>query len=384
MKTQGNSSSRLFVLLALVIAAGLGLVLWLHDRANIVQPNSTVKIGALLALTGSGANYGKSLHNGLEMAKEEINSSGGVGGKKLEIIYEDSQGDAKTGVAAFNKLSSVDKVPLVIGSISSVVLAVAPIADRQGVVLLKSSAVSPKICDACGNYLFNIMPSGAQEAAFMAKEISSRTAKQSIAVLYSNNSSGVGTYNAFAPAAKAAGCKIAAAESYELGATDFRIQLEKIKQSGAKACFLIAFSSKEFADIFNQSTQAGLSLTWYSYSGIETEETIRLAGKSAEGVIYSYPAYTGNPKLMDDFQRNYQTKFGTRADIYTVTSYDGLKMISSVLAKTGTKSDDIRNGLRSLGEYNGLFGQIIFNKKQFVDKPLLLKVVKNGEFELYK
>ena len=342
---------------------------------------TAVKIGALLALTGSGANYGKSLRNGIEIARDEINRSGGINGRPLEVVYEDSQGDAKTGLAGFDKLVNVDKVPVVLGSISSVILAVAPVADRKQVVFLNSSAISPKICEAAGNYLFSIMPSGAQESEFMAKELARRHKGQLIAVLYSNNSSGVGTKDAFVPAMQAAGGKIAAALSYELGATDFRTQLAKIKASGAKACYLIAFSSKEWADILNQAKQLGLSTQWYSYSGIETDETLRLAGTAANGIIYSYPAYQGTRALMDKFQDAYRAKHGTWADIYTVTSYDGMMMLASVMRKDGITATAIRDGLRRAGAYSGIFGEIRFNKKQYVDKPLLLKTVRKQRFE---
>lgn len=84
------------------------------------ENRSAKRIGALLPLTGDAANYGHSLRNGIDLAKDEINANIPPGQARLEIMYEDSKADPKTGLAAFNKLADVDRVPAVIGSISGV------------------------------------------------------------------------------------------------------------------------------------------------------------------------------------------------------------------------------------------------------------------------
>ena len=286
----------------LILAATLAWRLATRDKGE--QP---VRIGALLALTGSGANYGKSLQQGIELAKNQVNSAGGINGQRLQVIYEDSQGDAKTGVSAFNKLISVDHVPLVLGSISSVILAVAPIADQRQVVLVNSSAISPKICDYANNFLFSLMVSGAEEARFMASTFTRIHPATPLAILFSNNASGIDTRNVLQDTLRGAGVPVAASEGYELNATDFRTQLAKIKASGARYGYLIAFSSAEFARVLRQSKDLALDLHWFSYSGLETKETIDLASDAAEGVVYSYPQYSPESKAVEDFQALYKS-----------------------------------------------------------------------------
>jgi branched-chain amino acid transport system substrate-binding protein len=362
-----------FLALSILLLIGLYFV---QNRGE-----QTVRIGALLALTGSGANYGKSLQQGIELAKEQINSEGGIRGVPLQVVYEDSQGDAKTGVSAFNKLVSVDQVPVVLGSISSVVLAVAPIADQRQVVLINSSAISPKICDQATNFLFSMMVSGTEEAKFMASAFARQHPATPLAVLYSNNASGIDTKNVLEQDLRAAAIPIAAAEGYELNATDFRTQLAKIRASGAKHGYLIAFSSAEWARVLRQSRDLGLDLQWYSYSGFETKETLDLASSAAEGVIYSYPASSpSEATAVDQFQSLYKSKYGSWADIYTVTSYDAVKRLASVLRASGQTSVDIKRGLSSQKEYEGLFGNLSFGEKQCVSPNLTWKIVRNGQY----
>lgn len=351
---------------------------------NLNNSRNTVKIGALLPLTGSGANYGKSLKQGINIAVEEINASGGINGKKLEIIFEDSKSNAKDGIIAFNKLVTINNVPLVLGSISSVILAVQPIADEKKVVLINSSAISPKICEKAENFLFSLMVNGETEARYMAKEFCKIYPNDKIAILYSNNSSGVDTKEKFLQELKQNGGVAGIIESYELNSTDFRTQLNKIKLSGVKYGYLIAFSSNEFANILIQSKEIGVAIKWYSYSGIETKETIELARNAAEGIIYTYPKYNPDDTLFSNFQNKYSKQYKSWADIYTVTSYDGIKYVSEIMRKYGISADQIQKGLRSKTEYVGMFGKTSFENKQCVDRDLLWKEIKNAKYEIKK
>lgn len=353
----------------------------LFNNCNNRSPD-TIKIGALLSFTGSGANYGKSLRQGIDIAVQEINSKGGINGKNLEIVYEDAQTDAKMGISGFQKLVAIDKVPLVIGSISSVVLATAPIADKNHVILLNSSAMSPKICENAQNYLFSVMVNGRDEADFMAKYILDSIPDSKVAILYSNNSSGIDTKDYFSEKLKDYNINIAIEEGYNLGETDFKTSLTKIKNSKANVCYLIAFSSKEFADILKQSKELNLGIKWYSYSGFETKETIQLSGDAANGILYSYPKYSKNDTLFTSFQREYNSKYNSWADIYTVTSYDAIYLVSDVIKKYGYSSDSIKSGLEQIKNYDGIFGEIEFGDIHCIKKDLMWKTVKNSNYEI--
>lgn len=260
------------------------------------------------------------------------------------------------------------------------ILSVAPIADEKQVILLNSSAISPKICEQAKNFLFSIMVSGAQEAHFMAQDYVRQHKNKPIVVLYSNNSSGIDTKNTFVQELKSVEGKIAIEEGYELGATDFKTQLAKIRASKAKSGYLIAFSSREFAGILKQSKEMGLGIQWYSYSGFETKETLELASNAAEGVIYSYPDYSSQKDLMENFQKKYQERYGSWADIYTVTSYDGVNMLAKIIVAYGTTSTQVQDGLRKSSTYIGVFGDLRFEDKQCVTKPLIWKTVRNAKY----
>jgi branched-chain amino acid transport system substrate-binding protein len=373
-----NKKALLTVCLIAVVV--VGLLAFVNQRN---EKHEAIRIGAVLPLTGGGATYGQSIKQGIDLAVEEVNASGGINGKRLEVIYEDSRTEAKTGVSAFNKLNTVDKVPLVFGSLTSVLLAIQPEADKNKVVLINSSAISPTICEKATDFLFNLMPSGESEAIFMAKEFQSKFPNEKIAIFYANNLSGVFTKDKFVQNLSQLGNSNVLAESYELNATDFRVQIDRIKRNGAKYGYLLAFSGKEFSDILRQTKELGLDIQWFSIAALETSDVLEHANEAAECVVYSYPKYV-NEALYLNLQEKIQAKHGTTADLLTVISYDGVHLIAQVMKEYGTTALEIQKGLRSIEGVEGIFGNHVWGGcgTQCVERELQWKIIKNNQFKV--
>ena len=340
-----------------------------------------VRIGAILPLTGTQATFGVSLKQGIDLGVESINASGGINGRRLEVIFEDSRSDARNGVSAFNKLTMVDRVPLVLGSLTSVILAIQPEADRQGVVLINTSAVSPLINEASTDFLFNLVINGETEAIAMARRFQSYFPGERIAVFHANNSSGIYVANAFTQALTRLGNTNFITEGHEPGATDFRIHLDRIRRSGARFGYIHAQNLNELADILRQTRELNIDMQWFAMSFIESSETIELAGDAANGIIYSFPKIY-DEELYTDFQERFYSRNGIKADILATNSYEALQLVAAVMREYGTTAFDIQRGLRTADNLSGIFGQFRLSEtgKQFVDRELLWKTIENGEF----
>ena len=342
-----------------------------------------VRIGAILPLTGGGASFGVPLRQGIDLAVEEINASGGINGRRLEVIFEDSQGDARIGVSAFNKLTMMDKVPMVLGSQTNVTLAIQPEADRQGVVLINTSAVSPLINEVATNFLFNLVTNGEAEAIAAARRFQSQFPNEKIAVIHANNSSGVYVANSFTKALTQLGNANILAESHEPGITDFRVHLERIRRSGAKFGYIHAQNLHEVADILRQTRELNIGIQWFSMSFAESMELVELAGGAADGIIYSFPKIS-NEVLYSQFQEKFFSKNNAKAEFFAVNSYEAVQLIAEVMRQFGTTALDIQKGLRTIDDFNGIFGQFRLSEtgKQFVDRELLWKTIENGQFKI--
>ena len=342
-----------------------------------------VRIGAILPLTGDGAGFGVPLKQGIDLAIEGINAAGGINGRRLEVIFEDSQGDARTGLSAFNKLTIMDRVPLVLGSMTSIILAIQPEADRQGVVLINTSAVSPLINEASTDFLFNLVINGGTEAIAMARRFQNQFPNESIAVIHANNSSGIYVANALTQALTRLGNTNFFTESHETGTTDFRMHLERIRRNGARFGYVHAQNLNEIADVLRQTRELNIDMQWFSMSFAESREVIELAGDAADGIIYSFPKIS-NEELYSQFQEKFYSRNGVRADILSANSYEALQLIAAVMREYGTTALDIQKGLRTIDDFYGIFGHFKLSEtgKQFVDRELLWKTIENGDFRI--
>lgn len=339
------------------------------------------QVGALLPLTGPAAIYGQYARQGLEVAVEEINKGGGVRGQRLAIAYEDSQSNAASGVSAYRKLLTVNRVPVTLTEFSPVVMACAPIANERRSVLLNCGAQTPLIRRG-GPFVFSAIPDANQEAREMAAFAYRKLGLRRLATFCINTDTGVHTTQIFSQAFQELGGKIMAQEMHEQGASDFRAQLTKLKGLAPPAVYNVSIA-RDSALILRQAAEIGLRTQWLSYTSFQGEDILRVAREAAEGTIYTYPRF--HPEASERakaFAVTYSSKYGSVPEVYAATFYDGLFAIKMAAEAEGVSGESIRNGLRKI-VYQGIAGPIDFRHANWVEKPLEFRIVRNGSFEVY-
>lgn len=343
----------------------------------------TIKIGAILPLSGNVAQYGEWCKNGISLAIDEINSKGGIKGKKIEIICEDDAADPKKGVAAVNKLINIDKVKVIIGPLpSAVTLAVAPICEKNKIVIMSSSS-NPVITNA-GDYIFRNWPSDDFEGSAMA-QYTIKKGLGKIAILHINNEYGLGVANVFQKEYSMLGGKLLIIETYSQGSSNMRSQLTKIKGYKPDAIYLIGHA-KENGHVIKQAKDLNIKAQILGTVGIESPDLINIAGKSAEGIIYTAPTFdpkSSNP-VVKTFQDSYAQQFGTESNIFSAIMYDALKIIVLMIEKYDYDSNKIKDGLYKLKNYPGVSGITTFDENGDVIKPIMFKTIINKQFVLIK
>ncbi|MDI6784731.1 MAG: ABC transporter substrate-binding protein, partial [bacterium] len=139
------------------------------------MPPQEIKIGAILPLTGPSALLGELARNGLTLAEEDINSKGGIRGNRLKIIYEDGMADPNSSISAFRKLVTFDKVKFVVTTHSNVGLALAPMADKEKVILFVHAS-HPQITGK-SPYVFRHSNTAEQESQIIVDFVSKQNKK---------------------------------------------------------------------------------------------------------------------------------------------------------------------------------------------------------------
>lgn len=345
---------------------------------------NTILVGAILPLSGDIAEYGKRCKNGIDIAVEEINSAGGINGIKVSVLYEDSRGNPKEGVAAINKLVNVDKVKFIVGAVaSSVTLAIEPIATKNKVILFSPASSSPKLT-GISQYFFRDWPSDIFEAKVLADFAKSKLQLSDISVLYVNNDYGIGLKDEFVKEFSRLGGKTPVLEAYQQGATDFRTSLSKIKAANSSAIYLAGYH-KEMAIATKQIRELGLTAQILGDADYGVDELLKIAGDAAEGAIFSIPEYdpkSGN-KSVTEFGERFRKKYAAEPTNFEANGYDAVTIICKAVAAVGMDTDKVSEYIASLKHYQGASGDISFDEKREVVKPVSIKIVKDKQFIIH-
>jgi branched-chain amino acid transport system substrate-binding protein len=335
-------------------------------------------------MTGNAANYGELMRKGVLIAQDEFNGTRLSGQMHVEVIIEDSRSGPKDGVSALNKLIDVDQVSAVMPALSSVVLSCAPICERNSVVLLNCPANSPKLRGA-GKFLFNVTILSDQESEYLAeyayKEMDARTAN----ILFINNDSGRGYRDSFATKFAALGGEVKLSEGQDQGATDFRSIVARFSSTRADITFMCSYYA-ETALFLRQCRELGFKSKWLSYASIETPDFLRLAGDTAEGIIYSQPGLDLNATdpITKYFVSTYREHYGEDPDFWCAQFYEGTRLLCAAVAAGAKTGEEIRQFLVGVKDFKGLGGSITFDEKGCITRTIRMKKISGGKFVYLK
>lgn len=352
------------------------------QNTDTVQP---IKIGSVLSLTGDLAEYGARCKEGIDLAVDEINSSGGINGRPLQIVYEDDKGIPTEGVAAFNKLITMDKVPVVVGAVSSsVTLALEPIATSERIFLFSPVSSSPKI-PGKSKYLYTMWPPDTLEARALAEFANQQLKKSRAAILYVDGEYGLGLMEQFRNRAQELGMQVVAAEAYPLNNKDFRFVIPKLKQVNPDVVFLAGYH-KEMAFATKEIREAGMDQQILGNTDYEVDELLQITGKASEGAIYATPRFNPNQggAAMEQFAAKFRERYHKDPSLFQANAYDLIHFIAIAFKTNGVSSDALVKYVPTIRDYDGASGRTSFTAGGEVVKDISIKTVRDGRFTEWK
>ena len=341
-----------------------------------------VQIGGVYALTGKAASFGKEVKTGIDLAVEEVNAQGGIKGRMVTVISEDTQSDAKIAVSVLEKLIAVNKIPVALGFItSSEAMSCAPVAERSKVLMITPIAGTPDLKDA-GDFIFRTRESGMEQSYKVADYIIKTLGIQEAALLCENAANAVGYREAFLERFKAFGGTVIVNLSYDEGQTDYRLVLTELKSKNPKAVYMPGVG-KVIGRVLKQMRELGIETRVFSSAGIEDPELFRMAGDAANGVIYGAPAFSigSEEPATKAFVQSYKAKFGEAPTVYSANAYDALMLVASAMRSGYLSPEGIRDALYDVRDYPGASGKLAFDKFGEVSKPVMLKRTRANSFE---
>jgi branched-chain amino acid transport system substrate-binding protein len=349
---------------ALTVAASTALA------TGIAHADETIKVGVNQPLTGAVAASGNYVTQGAKIAAEEINASGGVLGRKIQLVIEDNKSNPKEAVAAAEKLIVRDKVPVMMGAWSSTyTLAVMPKLMEYGVPMVVETSSSGKITVAGNPWIFRISPTSEMEAkAFAGK--AGRFGIKKANFLVVNNDWGRGAAKEFASALKGKGIAVGVTETMDAKATDLSAQLAAIKAAGGDTLF-VTTGVEQLTLVLKQVREQQLKARIITTGGSSSpDQLVAQAGGAANGshhILFFapwFPETAPNPGVAKKFVTEWKKRGHNFAGLTEgFRGYDGIMTIKAGLEGAGsTDPEAIRKALWKV-KVAGINGNISFIKQ---------------------
>jgi len=345
---------------------------------------ATIKIGHYASLTGKEATFGTEVDAGVKMAVEEINKSGGLLGKQIELITEDTQSNPQGAGNAVEKLIGNDKVVAVIGEVASGrSLIGGPICQRSKVPMVSPASTNEKVTQT-GDYIFRICYIDPFQGSVLAKFAMDNLKKKTAALLKDNaNAYSVGLTENFKKKFTEMGGQIVEEQSYQGGESDFKAQLTSIKAKNPDVIFVPGYYT-ETSLIAVQARQLGIKAPLLGGDGWDSPVLTQGAAKDAlEGCFFTnhYSEQDTSARVQDFIKKFSALHNGGTPGAMSALGYDAMMIIAKAI-KDGGKADSetIKNGITTLKDYQGITGNITIDANRNATKSAVVLEIKGGKF----
>ncbi|OGP62136.1 MAG: hypothetical protein A2170_10585 [Deltaproteobacteria bacterium RBG_13_53_10] len=354
------------------------------------------KIGMIYSGTGSGAHTGIYAQRGVELAAEQINAQG-IGGKKLEMIYENDDTSTEKSVTAAKKLIYGDKVLAIIGpEMSSCIFGVQQVTEEAKIPIISPTGSSPKLTEDKQEWYFRNSPSARYQTVDLVEYIKNQGIKRlGLLVDWGRTSDQVKT---FEEDAKKIGLTIAVMEKFQTGDTSFMSQLLKIKGEKAEGLVLFAMPTEGSAAAI-QARDLGITVPLFGIIAMSYKEYIEMGGKAVEGTVVPTTFIPDNlDPAVQKFNGMFKAKYNVLPDHAGAHSYDATNLLAEVLKKVkldnkpeslAADRQKIRDGFTTIKNYRGVSVPISYGPAPTAAdrdgmKSLMLVQVKGGKWVIIK
>jgi len=372
-------------------AAGAALVAFGLLTGSTAHAEDTLKIGAIVTLSGAGAAWGQALLYGAELAADDVNAQGGlvIDGKKyhVQIIPYDDKYQANDAVTAANRLISEDQVKYIIGPVgAAAALAIEPITERNKVIIM-TLGFTPKALGKDKPYAFRPNLTTEETSRPQIDWLVKAKNIRKVGALFPNDETGQQIARDLDVAYTQAGAQLSSKEFFERQRVDMIPLLTRIIASGIDAIELDGNSPATAGLIVRQARELGFKGLIVRSGGPATPEIVAVAGKTtAEGMLVNTPIDPDN-KAVQDYSARYNKKYGKNMNGFSPAFYDGTHMLFAAMQQAGTVTDSerVKTALESLKNYPGIVGQINwtgaakYGIDHQIDAPFYIAEVKDGQ-----
>lgn len=383
--------SRRLTVITLAVAMAAGVLL---PGGPVLGQGGPIKIGTVFAVTGPASSLGKPEKDTVTMLQAQLAASGGIGGRPVQIITYDSEGDPTKAVLLMKKAVTEDNVVAVVGGTTSPESQ--PMADyaMSADIPFMSVAASTTLSVPSRAWVFQ-MPQRNATAAAKALEYLVAVHAKTFAFLYRNDDFGQDGLVALRTYGLHQGITLVDTEPFAATDTDLSVQVARSRAKNPDA--MVVWSTPPTASIAAKNIrQLGMKTPILESHGIANKAFIQLAGPAAEGVVFpagkllvvdKLPAGDPQKALLEKYAKDFEAANKYAANTFGGHAFDGITMLLDAIRRVGPDKTKIRDYLENLKGFigtGGIFNMSPQNHNGLATKDMVLVVIKNGNWEVWK
>ncbi|MCF7865495.1 MAG: penicillin-binding protein activator [Candidatus Pacebacteria bacterium] len=375
-----------WIVIIVLVVWGLSSLSGKSSKVDEVQKTvdtlSTYKVGAIAPLTGDAATYGELVRNTLQIAADEINSSGGISGKRVEVIIEDGKCNGEGAVNAAQKLVNVDKVQVIIGGFCSAeTLAALPVAETAKVALISAASSNPSLTGK-SSYFFRNFPSDSSQGSVLA-QMAHDMGKRKVAFIQEQTDYTAGIYKAFADKFTSLGGQVIK-EEYAPATKDFRTQLSKLQSQKADALFIDSNIPASADAITAQMIALKWNVSLFTNDiTLGATDVLSKYKDALNGMVGAEFSTDSSNKTFAHLLEVYKTKYGKDMPYqsYGQTVYDAIYIVKDAITKVGYDGTKIADFGHRIANWNGASGSVTIGANGDLVGGHKARVFKDGKVQ---
>lgn len=348
--------------------------------ADAANGSSPILVGHYASMTGAEATFGVSTDNGIKLAIEEINASGGIKGRPIKLITYDNRGNLTEVTTVVTRLITRDKVTALLGEVaSSRSIVGGQIAQRFGVPMVTPSSTNPDVTEI-GDKIFRVCFIDPFQGDVAAQFARSRGWERA-AVLYNRQQAySTGLANNFKASFTKLGGQIVAEQAYGDGDADFGAQITAIQNAKPDVIFVPGYYT-DVGVIARQVRARGIAAPLLGGDGWDSPQLASTAGEAIDGSFFSnHYSHEDTSPVVQEFVAKYRKRFGSIPDGLAALGYDAAKILLAAMEQAPTLGgNDIAKGLAATRDFPGVTGSISIDEHRNATKSAVILTFEGGQ-----
>lgn len=354
------------------------------DNGNDGATGEGVTIGGNFELSGGASAYGTPMHQGVQLAIEQINEAGGLLGEDVEYVFYDNTSVAQEAASVATRLATEDKVSAVIGpATSGDAQAQTPALTRAGVPAVLPAATGDSVTmeddENAFEYIYRVSFQDSFQGQVLANFAQNNLGATKAAIIFDNSTDyGVGLVESFKEVFEG---EIVAEETFVDGDTDFNAILTSIRGKDFDVLYIPGYY-EEAGLLIKQAREMGIDQPILGPDGFANTTLLELAGAQNVNDVYYTGHFTPNSDdpLITDFLAAFEEKFGVEADSFAALAYDAANLVLQAIETAGTADPEaVKDAIAATTGFEGVTGTFSLDENHNPVKNTFVIELQNGE-----